>query len=159
MAPSHPHFVFAPSQFCLPLLLEKLSSDIQSAKVDSLLTLVHVTNSVHISSNQHPAVCSPSLLVATSTLQCVAPPSLNTHPSYPYHISHTFTTSLHMLTHPYVPSPHSHTYPHTHTLTHTLTTLPPHPHTYPHRQLGLRHMGQKDWGCLWKQFGLLSRRR
>ena len=26
-------------QFCLPLLLEKLSSDIQSAKLDSLLTL------------------------------------------------------------------------------------------------------------------------
>ena len=49
MAPSHPHFVFAPSQFCLPLLLEKLSSDIQSAKVDSLLTLVCVANSVHSS--------------------------------------------------------------------------------------------------------------
>ena len=35
-----------------------------------------------------------------------------------------------MLTHPYVPSPHSHTYPHTHTLTH----IPSHtyPHTHPH---------------------------
>ena len=145
MAPSHPHFVFAPSQFCLPLLLEKLSSDIQSAKVDSLLTLVRVTNSVHISSNQHPAVCSPSLLVATSTLQCVDPPSLHTHPSYPYHISHTFTTSLHMLTHPYVPSPHSHTYPHTHTLTHTLTHIPSHTPS-PHSHHTLTHTLTGSWG-------------
>ena len=154
MAPSHPHFVFAPSQFCLPLLLEKLSSDIQSAKVDSLLTLVRVTNSVHISSNQHPAVCSPSFFTHTPLIPLP-------HITYFHHIltyAHTPLRTLTTLSH--IPShTYPHTHPHTHTLTHTLTTLPPHPHTYPHRQLGLRHMGQKDWGCLWKQFGLLSRRR
>ena len=55
------------SQFCLPLLLEKLSSELQIAKLESLKTLVSY-GQVHIISNMLMCVCVCLLSVCLSVV-------------------------------------------------------------------------------------------